>query len=363
MTDLVHDSVPGQCGCQDARDYEDGPGDMPGDVHSIIELALGFCSAKVLLTATGLGLFDALEERALGEAGIQERFGIHKRGCHDFLSVLVKLGLLHRDGDQYRNSAAASEYLVAGKPAYVGGFLERANHILYPAWSNFGDSLATGASQPEGVALANMYKHVYRNPDRMRDIIETMDAINGPLGPKLAAAFDWSSVASFADIGGARGNLAAALAEAHPHLAGTVFDLPPVESMFRKYVGDSAAGGRVTFQGGDFFGSELPRADVLIFGHVLEDWPPERKQELIAKAYRAINPGGYLLIFDPMLDDDLSGLENFLTSLSTLVAAHGGSEYRMADCKQWIRLAGFTEIRGRLLGSSDILICSRKPRL
>ncbi len=48
----------------------------------------------------------------------------------------------------------------------------------------------------------------------------------------------------------------------------------------------------------------LPTADVVIIGQVLQDWNPEQKQLLIQKAYHALPPGGALIVYEAMIDDE-----------------------------------------------------------
>ncbi|WP_306212624.1 methyltransferase [Actinoplanes sp. RD1] len=331
--------------------------DLPG----IIQLGMDFGSAKVLLTANELHLFTVLDEHGPAtEPQVRELLGLHPRGSREFLNALVKLGLLHRDEGRYRNTPAADTYLVKGRPAYVGRFLDRSSSVLYGAWGGFTESLRTGESQIEGHGNDNMFKHLYRNEEQMRDFVAMMDALNSAVGPVLAEAFDWSDRTTVVDIGGARGNLAAGLVKAHPHLRATVFDLPPVEAAFRDHIGELGLTDRITFQGGDFFADPLPTADVVIFGHVLEDWSAERRQQLISKAYEALRPGGVVLVYDPMLDDELSPLNNLLTSLTMLVVTHGGSEYTVDACRGWMRTAGFARSEAKVLETNDILVAGHK---
>lgn len=329
--------------------------------QAIVQLGMAFCSAKVLLGAVELGLFTVLVEGAATEAELQERLGLHPRGSREFLNALVRLGLLRREDDRYANSPTADRYLVRGTPTYIGSFLQRADRVLYPAWGNFTDSLRTGESQIEGSGKDNMFTHLYQEQEQMRDFIAMMDALSGTLGPELAEIMDWSPYGSVVDVGGARGNLAALLVKAHPHLEAAVFDLPPVEAAFHEYMRELGLSDRVRFHGGDFFADPLPETDVLILGHVLEDWSPDRRRQLVRKAYDAIRPGGKLLVYDPMLDDERSPLVNLLTSLTMLVVTHGGSEYSIEECEGWMREAGFAGTEIHNLDSDDILIIAHKP--
>lgn len=327
---------------------------------SILRLGMAFCSSKILMSAVELRVFDALSGGGATEPELRERLGLHPRGSREFLNALVRLGLLRVEDGRYANTPASDRYLVESAPTSIGRFIRRADRVLYPAWAGFTESLRTGESQIEGHGDDNMFKALYERPERMRDFIAMMDALTGTLGPELAGLIDWSAYRTVVDVGGARGNLAAMLVKAHPHLEAAVFDLPPVEAAFRDHVAELGLEDRLSFHGGDFFADPLPPADAIVLGHVLEDWDAERRRLLVRKAHEALHPGGALIVYDPMLDDERSPLVNLLTSLTMLVVTHGGSEYSVDQCEGWMREAGFVSTEVHWLESNDAVVVARK---
>ncbi len=188
-----------------------------------------------------------------------------------------------------------------------------------------------------------------------------MDSVNGLIAPVLAGAYDWSSCRLLVDVGGARGNLAAQLVRAHPHLSACVFDLPVMAAPFAEHVASLVPPGQVRFVGGDFFVDPLPEGDVLILGHVLHNWSAEERQVLVKKAYEAVRPGGALLVYDAMLDDGPTDLARILVSLNMLLVTAGGAEYRASECREWLAAVGFVDIEERPLTAGDTLVVGRKP--
>jgi SAM-dependent methyltransferase len=182
-----------------------------------------------------------------------------------------------------------------------------------------------------------------------------MDALTEQVSPRIAA-LDWSGYRSFTDIGGARGNVALRIAEAHPHLTATVFDLPEMRPAFD----DHTRHERVTFQAGDFFTDPLPRADVVIFGHVLHNWPVPVRIELLQKASQALEPGGAVIVYDPMIDEDQPRLAPALASLNMLVWTEGGAEYTVAECRSWLAGAGFADVVAYPVENASTIVVARK---
>jgi SAM-dependent methyltransferase len=244
---------------------------------------------------------------------------------------------------------------VRGKDTYSGGFIERANRMLYPAWGRLTDALRSGKPQVDA------YAAVTTDPVRRNQFLAMMDSVNGLLVPDILTAFDWTTVDSVADVGGARGNLAGRVAQANPHLRGTVFDLPEITAAANAHLETLGVSDRVTFTAGDFFTDELPRADVIIYGHVLHNWSPAERAGLVKKAYEALPPGGTLLIYDAMLDDDRSDLSQLLVSLNMLLVTEGGSEYTVQECTGYLTEAGFTGIAGTRVGNNNTLVIGHRP--
>lgn len=75
------------------------------------------------------------------------------------------------------------------------------------------------------------------------------------------------------------------------------------------------------------------------------------KKLLLEKAYQALSPGGALIVYDPLIDDDRCVQAHaLLSSLNMLIETAGGFEYTGAECRSWMRQVGFCEIRIEPLG-------------
>ena len=157
------------------------------------------------------------------------------------------------------------------------------------------------------------------------------------------------------------GDLPVQVARAHPHLTGIGFDLPPVEPIFREYVERNDLDDRLDFVAGDFFEDELPPADVLVMGHILHDWSLEEKKELIARAWETLPDDGALIVYESIIDDDRSKNEfGLLMSLNMLIETPDGFDYTGAECREWMREAGFRDTRVQHLVGPDSMVVGVK---
>ena len=115
---------------------------------------------------------------------------------------------------------------------------------------------------------------------------------------------------------------------------------------FDSYVRQHALSERLRFYPGDFFNGALPTADVLVMGRVLHNWDLATKKMLLKKSYEVLPPGGALIVYERLIDDErrvnASGL---LSSLHMLLMSPGGFDFTGAECVGWMHETGFRDIR------------------
>lgn len=296
----------------------------------ILQLGLGFWASKTLLSAVELGLFTELAAAPLDSEALRQRLGLHPRAARDFFDALVALGLLDRTDGVYRNTPETDLFLDRRKPTYLGGMLEMANARLYGFWGRLTDGLRSGEPQNEmRSGQPGLFETLYADPVRLRGFLQAMTGLSLPAARAIAAKFPWADYRTFADIGCAQGGLAVEVARTHARLSGIGWDLPVVEPIFNDYVASFGLSERLKFEGSNFFRDPLPRADVLVMGHILHDWNLEEKKMLIAKAYEALPAGGALVVFEALIDDDRrENAFGLLMSLNMLIETPGGFEDR-----------------------------------
>jgi hypothetical protein len=329
--------------------------------EGILQLGLGFWGSKTLLSAVELGVFSALAEGPQDTETLRRRLGLHPRGARDFFDALVALGMLEREGDRYYNTPETDLFLDRAKSSYVGGWLEMANARLYPFWGSLTEGLRTGQPQNEVKTGGNFFEVLYQDPRALGQFLHAMTGMSTGTAIAIAQKFPWEKYRTFVDVGCAEGCLPVQVALAHPHLTGGGFDLPPVEPHFAAYVTTHCLGDQLRFYPGDFFRDPLPEADVLIMGSILHDWNLEEKHLLVAKAYATLPPGGALIVYETLIDDERrQNAFGLLMSLNMLINTPGGFDYTGADGQRWLREAGFREIYVEPLVGPDSMVVGIK---
>ena len=325
---------------------------------TILQVGLGFWSSKVLLSAVEMEVFTDLAKGPQSMESIRGRLGLHPRAARDFLDSLVALGFLVREGGHYSNTPATDTFLDKHKPSYVGGILEMANQRLYGHWSHLTEGLRTGLPQNETRGGGQpTFEALYADPARLKSFLAAMTGISHGANMAIAAKFPWSSYKTFADAGAAQGDLATQIALANPHLTGVGFDLAEVGPIFEEYVEKYGVADRLRFAPGSFFEQPLPRADVILMGHILHDWGLDDKLMLIRKAYDAVPESGALIVYEAIIDDDRSrNAFGLMMSLNMLIETPAGFDYTGADCQGWMKEVGFRETRVEHLVGPDSMV-------
>jgi len=328
----------------------------------ILQVGTGFWASKTLLSAVEMEVFTELAKRPGPLEDVTGRLGLHPRSARDFLDALVALGFLERSDGVYHNTPATELFLDKRKSSYIGGILEMANHRLFRFWAGLTEGLRTGRPQNEVKGGDQpFFEALYADPARLKEFSKAMTGVSRGANLAIAQKFPWQGHKTFVDVGSAQGDLAVQVALAHRHLQGIGFDLPEIGPIFREYVAQQELEHRVKFASGDFFADPLPKADVVMMGHILHDWDLDQKKQLIRKAYDALPEGGTLIVYDSIIDDDRSrNIFGLLMSLNMLIETYGGFDYTGADCEGWMRECGFRKSYVEHLVGPDSMVVGVK---
>jgi hypothetical protein len=328
----------------------------------ILQTGLAFWASKTLLSAVEMEVFTELAKGPEDLHALTGRLGLHSRSSRDFLDSLVALGFLERHDGKYSNTPSTDLFLDRHKSTYIGGILEMANQRLYGHWSKLTKALRTGERQSEGAGSdQETFAALYADPARLKTFLRAMSGISRGANLAIASRFPWGQYKSAADCGTAQGDLIVQVALRNPHIAGIGFDLPEVAPIFEEYVEENGLASRVKFHPGSFFTEPLPKADVIMMGHILHDWNLDEKRMLIHKAYEGLPEGGAFIAYDAIIDDERkTNAFGLLMSLNMLIETPGGFDYSGADCMGWIKEAGFRETRVEHLVGPDSMVIGIK---
>lgn len=325
----------------------------PADAAPVLELIDAFRRSKAMFVGVSMRLFDRLDDGPATAAQLATELEVNPDALERLLDTLSGMFLLAKDGLEYRNTDAASTFLVSASPHSLRGYILYSNDVLYKLWDNLEDAVREGShrwQQTFGLE-GNLFSSFYQTEDAMVTFLMGMHGF-GQLGsPAVVKAFNLSRFQTLCDLGGATGHLVLAALDHYPQLRGILFELTPVADFARARLAKHEHANRLWITEGDFFTDDLPPADLYALGRILHDWSPEKIEKLLAKIHAALPSGGALLIAEKLLFEDHTGpTAANVQSLNMLVCTEG-KERTLTEYRRLLEAAGFTKIDGVRTGA------------
>lgn len=313
----------------------------------LLRVAMGFWGAKVIGVAVELDLFGRLSragEMTVEEMGAELGFG--ERAADVFATACASLGLVERDGERLRNTAAADAYLVEGRPHYFGDYVKWLDRREYAVASRLLESLRSDG--PVTWERGERDSLFVPEDEVLHAIFwDAVDSYSAATAGVLAETFDGSSHARVLDVGGGSAVYPIELCRRWPQLTATVYELPFVCEIAQRRIDAAGLAERIAVQPGDFRVDErLPGGhDVVLLGSVLHDWDEPVNRALVRKCHDALEPGGEIVVAEILVDDDKRGpVLAAAMSVNMLVETGEGKNYTGAEIEGWLRDAGFAEV-------------------
>lgn len=311
----------------------------PHSPEKILELARGFTQARILLTAAELDIFTLLSAEPLSARELSEQTGFFLRPLTILLDALTAMGFILKKDDRYRTEPALAPFLSAGTPQSIRPMLLHSAG-MWKTWSDL-----TPIVRDKGVTDRPVT--ICRDEDELRAFIGAMHVAGSALAEKIAAVLRPERVKILLDVGGASGTYTLAFLKANPNLRAILFDQPSVVEMARQRLGQAGVLDRVTLAGGDFYLDELPPgADLALLSAVIHQNSPEQNLDLYHKVFRALAPGGRIVIRDHIMEPDRTRPRaGAVFAVNMLVATPGGGTYTFEEIQEALQAAGFTNVK------------------
>jgi SAM-dependent methyltransferase len=309
-------------------------------------------ASKHLFVAAEIGLFEHIADSGSTLDELSERTHVPRRTLRMIAAAMVALGFVERRGDLYLNGPVAATFLAGHTPADLRPTMRFWNRLSYPRWLNLEAAVRTdGATTKE--------YHGGFTPEDQRVFSEGVEAVTARAAQELAAGYDFARHQRIIDIGGGTGSFLIFILTRHPHLQGTLFELPAVTGLARRRIGSSAVALRVGVHEGDFLNDPIPRGhDAAILANIIHGHSPEQNVALFRAIRDAVQPGARLLIVDFWTDrthtDPVFGA---LMTGDFLVNTGAGDVYSREEGESWLRPTGWRSVNHLpLAGPSSVLV-------
>jgi SAM-dependent methyltransferase len=331
------------------------------DFGKIAAMAGGHAEARAIQVALKLGLFEALSQQSRGAASLAASVGCEPRATMLLGNALVAIEVLRKARDQYELTEASRRYLVEASPEYLGGMI-LFDAGLWEIWGRLEDSIRTGAP----AMTPDMFQ---TQPEDTARFIRAMDSLVRSRGDArwTAEHVDLSRAHMIVDLGGGPGTYLVEFLRRWRQARGAIYDLPATLAIAREILGAQAADvmSRTELHEVDYNRGELPGpVDAIFMSNIIHSEDEAANAALIGKCFRALNPGGRVIVKDHIMDDALVEPAAGAVFALYLLLTTRGRDYSFGELAGWLNAAGFADIRLERLPSppfTSSLVSARKP--
>jgi 2-polyprenyl-3-methyl-5-hydroxy-6-metoxy-1,4-benzoquinol methylase len=300
----------------------------------------GYQRTEALRAAIELDLFSLVAAGRRTAAELAEACGAAPRGIRILADYLTILGFLHKHGNSYELAADSKVFLDRASPAYVG---DAARFLLAPELRESFQQL-TAAVRRGGTAVSDEGTVSYDNPvwvEFARAMAPLMhmpaQLLAGLVGPSDGRPL------RVLDVAAGHGLFGLAIAERHPQAHVTALDWPNVLAVAEENARRAGVAGRYALRPGSAFDVDWGGPyDVVLLTNFLHHFDVPTCDQLAAKAYAALAPGGRALTLDFIPEPDRvtpPATANF--ALVMLATTARGDAYTFAELQGMFARAGF----------------------
>ncbi len=315
------------------------PPSLPPHIQ-LIQMGTGGAVANVVHIAAKLGLADRLADGPKSAAELAGPMALHAPSLHRLMRTMASLGLLTEGDAQSFSLTKLGEALKTEAPGSARAtLLMTGSSWVGSSFANLLYSLQTGRPGFEKAQGMPLFDYLARHPEDASVFSDAMVGLHGAEPPAVAAAYDFSPFGTVVDVGGASGNMLAAILKRHSEPRGLLFDRPHVVVDAPKLLQANGVMDRVTVEAGDFFQTVPSGGDAYILSHILHDWDDEQCLRILDQCRKAMRPDSRLLIVEMVLPPGDAPHPGKILDMVMLVLV-GGLERTEAEYRHLLDRAG-----------------------
>lgn len=306
--------------------------------EKIMQFLFSHVPTQALCTAVELELFSHIQNGHTTPKSLASQTAASERGLFLLTNALCAMGLLTKNEGNLALTPDSEMFLVKGGHAYLGGLTSMVRDS-WQTWNRLTEAVKSGTTPAEAEL----------EQDRGAFFSSWVDGLFNLNYPAAKAAAEKLApkAGKILDLGAGSGVWSLALAQAQPRVQVVAMDLQPViDSVTRPFAERLGVVDRYEFRAENLHHAELgtEEFEVVTLGHILHSEGDEQCATLLARIYRALKPGGILLVAE-MIPDEQRSQHMFgnLFGLNMLMNTHHGTVYTASELEQMMKQAGFSQ--------------------
>lgn len=312
-------------------------------------------------TAATLRLADHIASGTVRLADLASMVGVHVDALRRLLRFLVARGVFAEPETGLYALTDLARLLLDNHPARLrarfdlNGPVARADmsfiHLL--------DTIKTGEPSFSEMYGRPFWEDLNDNRERVIDFAAMMAANAAQSG--IETEYDWTHVEHVVDVGGGNGTLIYPVLHAHPHVHGTIVDLPGTAETAKDALSAAGLSDRCDVVAGNFFDPLPAGADVYLLCKILHDWDDDNAAVILKRCAEAAGTAGRVLIVEMVVTGSEIDPE-FTTYLDMQMLVYfGGKERTLEEYSSLAAAAGMNvELVGKGKWGASILECTAR---
>lgn len=324
--------------------------------RGLFDLVAGFVYSQTLETCVRLGLFEALRNGSLTTDALATRFGLRDESLERLLGAAEALKLVERTGPRRWTLGMDGAALIGN--AGLTDMIVHHRHL----YADLADGVSLLRRDGGQGDLAAYWPYATTSEARTTTAkdVSAYCALMAASQPTVAAdilkAYPIKRHRRLLDVGGGEGVFLTAAGNDAPALKLTLFDLPAVTDRARARLTCAGLINRTRIVAGDFLSDPLPTgADLITLVRILHDHDDDGVLRLLRSVRAALEPGGTLLIAEPMSDAPRADRVADVYFAFYLLAMGRGRARTPAQITGFLQEAGFSRVQ-RLRTRSPFLL-------
>lgn len=275
--------------------------DIGRELKALRQTFAGAWVTQGIAVAAELGLADLLSQGPRTAPELAERTRSHAGSLYRILRALASVGIFAEDPEGHFRLTPLAALLCGDSPVTQRAYAMMMGAEFHAAWGNLLHSARTGKPGFQKQFNRSFFQYLTERPDRHRVFDAAMTAVHGAETQPMLDAYDFGRFRHVVDVGGGNGLLLSALLEQHPHLRGTLFDLPAVVQRAAPALAVPALSKRCRVKSGDFFRAVPRGADAYVLRHVIHDWEDAAAVRILRNCRTAMGRQGRLLVVESVI--------------------------------------------------------------
>ena len=299
-------------------------------------LAMMYRGSQAVISATKLGVPDALGKSPMTSAEVAQATGTRPEMMHRLLRALAAFDVVRDLGDGRFELTAVGDCLRADAPQSVRPLaLMYGNDSTWVACGQLAECVRTGDNAYRILhGVDNLFPFLDQRPQDARIFDAGQSAGAAMMGAVAAKAYGFSGIGRIVDVGGGQGTVLASILKAHAGVRGTLYDLPRVAQGAAAKLAEAGLADRADAIGGDMFESVPAGGDLYLLSHVIHDWGDADATRVLQSCRRAMQPEARLLILDRVMPERIEPGADVQAKVLldlTMMIMHGEARERTAS--------------------------------